>query len=255
MIDTHCHINMEDFNEDYDQVIHDAIEAGVDKMIAIGVNKETNLKAIELADKYPQVFATVGIHPGDVDDETTKGLEELFSHPKVIAVGECGMDLYWRQDNIELQRKIFVEQIELSIKHHMPLVIHTRNSFTEALECVKPYKGEVFGVFHCFSSDLEDAKKAVDYGFYVGIDGPVTFKNAKEIKDIAKEIPLDKILIETDSPYLTPHPFRGKRNEPKRLPYIAQAIADIKNISLEEVIEQTTRNAYKLFELGEEDEN
>jgi TatD DNase family protein len=131
-------------------------------------------------------------------------------------------------------------------------VIHTRNSFKEAYACVKPYQGQIRGVFHCFSSDLKDAKKAVDLGFYVGIDGPVTFKNAKEIKEIATHIPLDRILIETDSPYLSPHPFRGKRNEPKRLKYIAQAIADLRDCNVSTVIEQTTRNAKNLFRLGEQ---
>ncbi|QWB96348.1 TatD family hydrolase [Mycoplasmatota bacterium] len=250
MIDTHCHLNIEEFEMDYQQVIKDALAEGVNEMIVIGIDPISNKKAIELADTFNELYATVGIHPGVVDDYDIQSIEPLLKHEKVIAIGEIGLDLYWRQDNIEKQKEIFIKQIQLAIKHQLPIVIHTRNSFSEAYDCVKPYKGKIKGVFHCFSSHLEDAKKAVDLGFYIGIDGPVTFKNAKDIKEIATHIPLDKILIETDSPYLSPHPFRGKRNEPKRLSYIAQAIADLKGISKEEVVKITTLNAHELFHIG-----
>jgi TatD DNase family protein len=251
MIDTHCHLNIEEFELDYKKVIEDAKAEGVKEMIVIGIDPISNQKAIELTRAFDDIYATVGIHPGVVDDHGIESIEALLKHKKVVALGEIGLDLYWRQDNIEKQKEIFIKQIELAIKYDMPIVIHTRSSFSEAYECVRPYKGKITGVFHCFSSTLEDAQKAIDLGFYVGIDGPVTFKNAKDIKDIAKHIPLDKILIETDSPYLSPHPFRGKRNEPKRLTYIAQAIAELKGISKEEVERVTTLNAHKLFNLGE----
>ncbi len=252
MIDTHCHLNIEDFNDDFDQVIQDAINSGVSKILVVGIDSKTNQKAIELALKYPEIYASVGIHPSAADDESTDGLEPLLSHPKVIAIGECGIDLYWRDDNLEKQKACFIKQIELSIKYRLPLIIHTRDSFEQTYQCIEPYNGKVFGVFHCFTSNLENANRAIDLGFYIGVDGPVTFKNAKEVKQIVKEIPLERILLETDSPYLSPHPFRGKRNEPKRLIHIAQAIADIKNISLEAVIKQTTINATRVFQLGEE---
>jgi len=254
MIDTHCHLNIEEFKNDYEQVISDAKLEGVNQMIVIGIDPVSNLKAIQIANSFQNIYATVGIHPGVVDDYDISSIENLLKEPKVIAIGEIGIDLYWRQDNLEKQKEIFIKQIELAIKFNLPIIIHTRNSFSKAYDCVKPYKGKVKGVFHCFSSTLEDAKKAIDLGFYVGIDGPVTFKNAKDIKEIATHIPLEKILIETDSPYLSPHPFRGKRNEPKRLKYIAQAIADLKGIDISLVIQQTTKNAKSLFKLGEKNE-
>ena len=250
MIDTHCHLNIEEFEEDYQKVILNAKDAGVKKIIVIGIDPKSNQRAIELAEQYPFIYATVGIHPGVVDEFGIEGLRPLLKHEKVVALGEIGLDFYWRDDNKKRQIEIFNKQLEIAKTLNIPVVIHTRNSFLEAYECVKPYKGQIKGVFHCFSSHLEDAKKAVDLGFYIGIDGPVTFKNAKDIKEIAKHIPLDKILIETDSPYLSPHPFRGKRNEPMRLPFIAQAIADIKGIDVCEVIKQTTINANNLFNLG-----
>jgi len=250
MIDTHCHLNIETFKEDYQKVIENAKEAGVKQIIVIGIDPKSNQKAIELAEQYPFIYAAVGIYPGVVDEFGIEGLRPLLDHKKVVALGEIGLDFYWRDDNKKRQIEIFEKQLDIAEELNLPVVIHTRNSFREAYQCVKPYKGRIKGVFHCFSSTLEDAKKAVDLGFYIGIDGPVTFKNAKDIKEIAKHIPLDKILIETDSPYLSPHPFRGKRNEPMRLPYIAQAIADIKGIDVSEVIKQTTINANNLFNLG-----
>ena len=251
MIDTHCHVNIEEFEKDSDQVIKDAIASGVKKMIVIGIDQKSNLKAIAIAEQYEEVYVAVGIHPSVCEEENFDDLIKLISHPKVVAIGECGIDLYWQQDNLEKQKEVFIKQIELSILHKLPLIIHTRNSFKEAYDCVIPYKNKARGVFHCFSSNLEDAFKAIGLGFYVGIDGPVTFKNAKDIKEIAKEIPLDRILIETDSPYLSPHPLRGKRNEPKNLRYIALALSEIKSCDIKEVIQETTSNAINLFKLGE----
>ncbi len=254
MIDTHCHINMKDYDQDIDQVILEAKQAGVEKLLVIGMDTYHNQRAIELAEKYSGLYATVGLHPVDVNEGTLEGIEPLFSHPKVVAVGECGLDFYHTTDNKDLQIEMFIKQIELSIEYDLPLVVHTRNSFTETYNCLLPYKGKVRGVFHCFSSDLADAKKAIDLGFYVGIDGPVTFKNAPEIKEIAKEIPLDKLLIETDSPFLSPHPFRGKRNEPKRVKLVLEAIAELRGSEVMEIEKQTTKNATKLFQLGDDEQ-
>lgn len=251
MIDTHCHLNIEEFADDYKDVIERAKDNGVQQMIVIGIDPISNQKAIEIAEYYDFVYATVGIHPGVVDDYGLDGLKALLRHKKVVALGEIGLDFYWKDDNKDRQIDIFKKQLDMAVSLGLPVVIHTRNSFSEAYEVVKPYQGKIKGVFHCFSSHLEDAKKAVDLGFYVGIDGPVTFKNAKDIKEIAKDIALESILIETDSPYLSPHPFRGKRNEPSRLIHIAKAIADIKHISVDEVITQTSMNAKHLFKLGD----
>lgn len=252
MIDTHCHINDEAFLSDIDQVIKDAFYKGVKPIVVIGFDDTTNKRAIELVNQYEGLYATVGIHPSDAHDGQVSSIEPLLSHPKVVAVGECGLDFYWQDDNKEEQIDVFKKQIELSIKYNLPLVIHTRNSFKEAYECLLPYKGQAQGVFHCFSSHLEDALKAIDLGFFVGLDGPVTFKNGKDAIEIAKHIPLEWLVVETDSPYLAPTPYRGKRNEPQYLTYIVETIAHLRGISVDEVIKQTTANAKKLYHIEDD---
>jgi TatD DNase family protein len=250
IVDTHLHLNVEDYDKDLNEVIQRAYEKGVKKLIVIGMDEKTSLKAIKIAETYEHVYASVGLHPGYVDDNDTNFIEPLLKHPKVVAIGETGLDLYWTKDNIDRQIRMFVEQIELSIKHQMPLIIHTRNSFNEAYETIKPYRDKAFGVFHCFSSNVIDAQKAVDIGFYIGVDGPITFKNPKDVLPIVEQIDINHILVETDSPYLAPMPYRGKRNEPSYLFEIVKKIAEIKNLSVEDVSDITTKNAYKLFHLG-----
>ncbi|PKK97169.1 MAG: TatD family deoxyribonuclease [Tenericutes bacterium HGW-Tenericutes-3] len=250
IIDTHAHLNTEEYNEDLDDVLIRAKMNDVNQVIVIGMDEETSTKAIELAEDYDMLFATAGVHPGYVDNQNTDFLEFVLDHEKVVAVGECGIDLHWRQDNFELQRSVFLEQIELAKRFKLPLVIHTRSSFEEAYQCLVPSKGLVTGVFHCFSSDLKDAKRAIELGFYIGIDGPITFKKAEDLVEIVKHVDLKHILVETDSPYLAPMPFRGKRNEPSYTLYVVEKIAEIKKISVQEVMKQTTENAYRLFNLG-----
>jgi len=250
IVDTHAHLNTEDYQEDLEDVLIRSKMNDVNQIIVIGMDEETNLKAIELAEEHDMLFATVGVHPGYVDNQTTDHLESLLNKKKVVAIGECGIDLHWRQDNYELQRSIFIEQIELAKRFKLPLVIHTRSSFEEAYQCLVSSKGKVTGVFHCFSSNLKDAKRAIDLGFYIGIDGPITFKKAEDLVDIVQNIDLKHILVETDSPYLAPMPYRGKRNEPAHTKYVVEKIAEIKKISVEEVMKQTTENAYNLFNLG-----
>ncbi|MBU1094377.1 MAG: TatD family hydrolase [Firmicutes bacterium] len=250
IVDTHAHLNTEEYQSDMIEVLESARTNHVDQIIVIGMDKATNEIAIKLAQTHEMLFATVGVHPGYVDHETTDHLESLITNEKVVAIGECGIDLHWRQDNYNLQKTIFLEQIELAKKYKLPLVIHTRSSFEEAYQCLLPYKGLVTGVFHCFSSNLLDAKRAVELGFYIGIDGPITFKKAADLVEIVENIDLKHILVETDSPYLAPMPFRGKRNEPAYTKYVVEKIAEIKKISVEEVMNQTTENAYHLFKLG-----
>jgi TatD DNase family protein len=250
IVDTHLHLNVEDYDKDLNEVIKRAYDKGVKKLIVIGMDEKTSLKAIEIAETYEHVYASVGLHPGYVDDNDTDFIEPLLKHPKVVAVGETGLDLYWSKDNVARQIEMFVAQIKLSIKHQLPLVIHTRNSFDKAYETIRPYKDKAFGVFHCFSSTVEDAKKAVDIGFYVGVDGPITFKNPKDILSIVEHIDLNRILVETDSPYLAPMPYRGKRNEPSYLFEVVKKIAEIKKLSIEDVSNITTQNANKLFRIG-----
>jgi TatD DNase family protein len=250
IIDTHAHLNTKDFDHDLDDTILRANMNDVTDIIVIGMDEYHNHKAIEIASQHDNIYATVGLHPGYVDEGTIDHLEALIKENKVVAIGECGLDLYWQQDNIERQKEVFIKQIELSIKYQLPLVIHTRNSFTEAYDCLKPYAGKVKGVFHCFSSHIEDAKKAIDLGFMIGIDGPITYKNAHEIKEIAEFIDLKHILVETDSPYLSPIPHRGSRNEPANTKEVVKKIAEIRGLSIEEVADITYENAKRLFHIG-----
>lgn len=250
IVDTHAHLNTPDFYDDLLEVLARAQQFGVTKTIVIGMNEPANLQAIEMAKHHDMLFASVGVHPADADTETTAHLKHLVRETKVVAIGECGIDLYWRKDNLEVQKRVFNEQIELAAHTNLPLIIHTRNSFQEVYECLLPYKGRVKGVFHCFSASPEDAKRALDLGFYIGIGGPLTFPKSYELTRLVREIDLTWILLETDSPYLAPQPYRGKRNEPGYTIHVATAIAAIKGISVEEVARQTTHNAHQLFQLG-----
>ncbi|MFH1692717.1 MAG: TatD family hydrolase [Bacillota bacterium] len=250
IVDTHAHLNTDEYKNDLDLVLARAKKNNVTQIIVIGMDEPSNELAIRLAHEHHMLYASVGVHPGYVDHQKTDHLEVLLKQRKVVAIGECGIDLHWRQDNYELQKEVFLEQIELAKRYKLPLVIHTRSSFEEAYRCLLPSKGKVKGVFHCFNSDLKDAKRAIDLGFYIGIDGPITFKKAEELVDIVKAIDLEHILVETDSPYLAPMPFRGKRNEPAYTKYVVEKIAEIKDISIEEVMRQTSKNAQDLFNLG-----
>lgn len=256
MFDTHAHINIDKYNKDVDEIIKDAKRNGVNYILVIGMDLETSKKAIAIANNYNNVYASVGVHPGYVNNSDHELLNNLYNNDKVVSVGEIGLDFYWTDENKDLQIEVFESQVKKAIKLNLPIIIHTRNSFSETYNILKKYKGKVRGVFHCFSSNLEDAKKAIDLGFYIGIDGPITFKkNNLELIEIVKNIDLKHILIETDSPYLTPEPFRGKTNEPKNLKFIAKKIAEIKNISLEKCIKVTTNNAFNLFKIKKESNN
>lgn len=250
MIDTHAHLNIEQYEENIEQIIQNAQKIGVNKIIVVGMDKKTSLKAIQLANQYDMIYATVGIHPSYVDNSNHNKLNELYNKNKVVAVGEIGLDFYWREDNKKIQEQFFEEQIQKAIKLNLPVIIHTRNSFNETYNIVKKYKNQLRGVFHCFSSNLSDAKKVIDLGFYIGIDGPITFKNKNQsLVEIVKNIDLKHILIETDSPYLTPEPYRGKTNQPANVYYVAKKIAEIKKLSIDEVINTTSNNAKNLFNL------
>lgn len=253
IFDTHAHLNMEDFDQDIDHVLSRALKNDVTKVLVIGMDEPSNKRAIALAETHDMLYATVGIHPGYVDDDQdTERLRSYIDHPKVVAIGECGLDFYWRDDNKELQEKVYEAQIQLAILYQKPLVIHTRNSFHEAYQKLIPYKGLVRGVFHCFSSDLIDAKKAIDLGFMIGIDGPITFKKNDVLKEIIENIDLKHILVETDSPYMTPIPHRGKRNEPGYTRFVVEKIAEIKKMDAHEVAQITRDNAHRLFHIKED---
>jgi len=258
-IDSHCHLFYDDFKNDLSEVISRAINSGVKYFIVPATNHETARQAIELAEQYPSIFVSVGFHPLDLSEFSTDRLaliEKMILHPKVIAIGEIGIDYFYDRSPREYQKEIFSLQIELAIRTDLPIIVHTRDSVHDAVEIAVRYaksypewrnKGKR-GVFHCFTGDKAQAKTLFDSNFLISFPGPVTFKKST-MPDLIKEIGIENIMVETDSPYLTPVPFRGKRNEPSYIPLIAQKIADTLNISIEEVGRITTANAKKLFNL------
>ncbi|MCM3093684.1 MULTISPECIES: TatD family hydrolase [unclassified Cytobacillus] len=249
--DTHAHLNAEQYNEDLQEVIDRALSEGISNIVVVGFDRPTIEKAMELTEKYDFIYASVGWHPVDAIDMTEEDLlwiEKLSSHPKVVALGEMGLDYYWDKSPKDIQQEVFRKQIRLAKKVKLPIVIHNRDATADIVEILKEEgAGEVGGIMHCFSGSPEIAQECVDMNFYISLGGPVTFKNAKKPKEVADIIPLEKLLIETDCPYLTPHPHRGKRNEPSYVKLVAEQIAEIKGLTTEEVAQATTENAKKLF--------
>jgi len=281
LIDTHCHLDFPDFNPDRDSVIRRAVEAGVTRMIAIGTNLVTSRAALALADRHPEVYATIGIHPNEVTevpDDAVAQLEKLATHPKVAAIGECGFDYHSLPSSKEAaftnvtaaigttapgaesaaiadadiknrQSIFFQEQLDLAAKLGLNVVIHQRDSWKDTLHALKPYTGRLKGVFHCFSGDTEQACHIIELGHSLSFTGIVTFKNAKTVQDVAKRVPLGSLFVETDCPYLAPDPDRGKRCEPAHTRRVAEKIASLRGLSLEETARATTQAAEKFFRL------
>ncbi|MEH7300966.1 TatD family hydrolase [Neobacillus drentensis] len=251
LFDTHVHLNADQYNEDLEEVIARAQEAGVTNMVVVGFDRPTITRAMELVEQYEFLYACVGWHPVDAIDMTDEDLlwiEELASHRKVVAIGEMGLDYHWDKSPKDIQKEVFRKQIRLAKKVKLPIVIHNREATADIVDILKEEGAEeVGGIMHCFSGSAEVAKECVKMNFYISLGGPVTFKNAKKPKEVAAEIPLDKLLIETDCPYLAPHPYRGKRNEPGYVKLVAEEIAEIKELTFEEVADATTRNAKKVF--------
>lgn len=248
-IDTHMHIG-DDFGVHPDLYVKNADNADVKVLIASFCEKDDIMLSTKFVGKYKNLYACIGYHPevsNKIVEKDYEILEEMVkNNSKIVAIGEIGLDYYWDKDNKQKQREVFCKQLEIAEKLNMPVVIHSRDSINETYEILSKYK--VNGVIHCFSGSLEMAKKFIDIGFLLGIGGVVTFKNSKLYK-VIEEIPLESIVLETDSPYLTPEPNRGKTNESSNIPYIAQKIADIKHISIEKVGNITTNNALSLFDL------
>jgi len=253
-IDTHVHLNADQYDEDLQQVIDRALEAKVNYMVVIGFDRKTIERAISLADKYDFIYAVVGWHPVDAIDCTEEDLlwiEELAAHPKVVAIGETGLDYHWDKSPHDVQQEIFRKQIRLAQKVNLPIVIHNRDATEDVIRILQEEHAEITGgVMHCFGGSVETAKICINLNFMISLGGPVTFKNAKTPKEVATEISLDHLMIETDAPYLAPHPHRGKRNEPSLVPLVAEEIARLKNISVEEVARATTINAIKFYNLN-----
>jgi TatD DNase family protein len=253
MIDTHVHLNFEDYIDDLETVILDAEKAGVSHMVVIGIDEGSSRLAIELSKQYPALFASVGVHPSESENmfemqaTSTQFIEDMLKEDKVVAIGECGIDLYHEDYNLEYQQHVFKNQIELAKTYQKPLIIHSRSGVRECIDMLKPYQGKVKGVFHCFNGSKEEANEILELGFYIGVNGPITFKNAKDAKDIAIHVPIEKLLIETDGPYLSPEPYRGRRNQPANVKYILKTLAQLKNMSEADVDTITTQNAKTLF--------
>ncbi|MEW5553014.1 TatD family hydrolase [Peribacillus frigoritolerans] len=251
LFDTHVHVNAEQFNEDLEDVIERAKEAGVDNMVVVGFDRPTIIRAMELIETYDFMYAAVGWHPVDAIDMTEDDLqwiEELSIHPKVVAIGEMGLDYHWDKSPKDVQMEVFRKQIRLAKKVGLPIIIHNREATADIVNILKEEEASrVGGIMHCFSGSAETALECINMNFYISLGGPVTFKNAKKPKEVAAAVPLDRLLIETDCPYLAPHPYRGKRNEPSYVKLVAEQIAEIKQLTIEEVSQATTENAKKLF--------
>ncbi|XMB86693.1 TatD family hydrolase [Mycoplasmatota bacterium WC44] len=255
IFNTHTHLNDRRFNDNYDQVIKDSFSNGVTKMIIVGYDVKSSKKAIEIADKYEGVYASVGIHPVDSKDASNESfveIEKLITHPKVVGIGECGLDYHWDTDR-ELQFKAFVKQIDLAKKYNKPLIIHSRDALKETYDILHDNNaGEIGGVMHCYSGSAQMVESFLNMNFYISLGGPVTFKNAKVPKEVAKIVPSDKLLVETDCPYLAPEPFRGKENKPYYVTYILSEIAKLREVNTEELNNDTYSNAMRLFRIGDE---
>lgn len=250
LVDTHCHLDNEKFDEDRLEVI-ERIKENLEFCVNIGYDLASSKKSLELAKEYDFIYAVIGVHPIDIaeyNEEIEKELEHLGKNPKVVAIGEIGLDYHWMTEPKEIQQERFKSQLELAERLNKPVVIHTRDAMEDTVNILKNYPN-ITGVIHCYPGSLETAKQLVDR-FYLGIGGTLTFKNSKKAVEVVKDIPLDRIVIETDCPYLTPEPFRGKRNEPIYVEYVAKKIAEIKEISVEDVTKVTTENAKKLYRIG-----
>jgi TatD DNase family protein len=248
LIDTHAHLDSPKFDGDREDVISRAQAAGVDTIVNIGFNRDTIPTTMALAEKYSFIYAAVGWHPTDaVDmklDEDLAWIEKLCAHPKVVAIGEIGLDYYWDTSPKEIQQTVFREQIRLARKVRKPIVIHNRDAHEDVVRILREEKAEeVGGIMHCFSGSWETAKMCLDINFDISFGGPVTFKNARVPKEVLALVPNDRILLETDCPYLAPHPHRGHRNEPAYVSLVAETAAEIKGISVEEMVFLTSRNA------------
>ena len=261
LFDSHAHYNDEKFKEDREEVLQAVLDVGVTKLICAGYSVEASKEAVEIASEHQNIYAIVGISPNDIPEknieygqilsEQLQQIEKLALNKKVVAIGEIGLDYYWNKENKEEQKLAFQKQIELANKLNLPIVIHTRDAVYDTLDIVKneitPAKK---GIFHCCPLNLDLIREGLKFGFYISFAGPITFKNAKNAEEAIRAVPLDRILIETDSPYLAPEPKRGTRNDSRNVRYMAEKIAQVKGMEVEEVAKVTYENAKKIFEIN-----
>ena len=246
IFETHCHYTDEQFSDRDELLTKLNNEKNVSEIITCGTDIESSKESISLAEKFPFVYAAVGFHPEELTrcDTNIPALRQLITD-KVVAIGEIGLDYYWNKENKEKQKEGFISQIKLAQELNLPVIVHDREAHGDTLEILKAYKPK--GVLHCFSGSTEMAREIIKLGMYIGIGGVITFKNAKNLPEVVETLPLDRLLLETDAPYLAPVPFRSKRNDSSLIPYIAEKIGDIKAISEEEILKNTRENAYNLF--------
>lgn len=258
LFDSHAHYDDEKFDQDREEIIQKIYDSGVEKFISAGYSLESSKRAINLANKYEFIYTTVGISPNDVKQtieetiEDIKKLEDIITrkeNDKIVGIGEIGLDYYWNKENKEIQKQAFIMQIELANRLNLPITIHTREAVSDTLEILKQHPVQQKGVFHCCPLNRELVKEALKLGFYISFAGPVTFKNSKNAQEIVEMVPNDRMLIETDSPYLAPEPVRGTRNDSRNVRYIAEKIANIKSLSTEEIAEITYQNTLKIFKI------
>lgn len=252
IFDSHAHYDSHQFDEDRDNLLKRMQEHGIGTIINSAADWDSITEVVELAENYPFLYAAVGLHPdevGDLNEERFAYVKSQCQKSKVVAVGEIGLDYYWDNESHEIQKKWFIRQLELARELDLPVVIHSRDAAEDTLKIMKEHAQGLRGSIHCFSYSKELAREYVKMGFYIGVGGVVTFKNGKKLKEIVEEIPLDRILLETDCPYLAPVPYRGKRNSSLYLSYVAQEIADLKGITYEEVVAQTEQNGKELFRI------
>lgn len=253
LFDTHAHVNDEAYDQDREAMLAACFEAGVQYIVCPGVDIETSKSAIAMAAKYPQIYAAVGIHPEEGAPKNESDwdlLDELASQSKVVAIGEIGLD-YYNDENCDhdTQKELFIRQLALARKHDLPILIHDREAHGDLMDILCKEGKDNYGILHCYSGSWEMAKELIKHNFYISFAGPVAFKNSKTVKAVAKEVPMDRLLIETDSPYLTPPPFRGKRNDPSKTQYIAEEIGRLKGMEAEEVAKTALENAKRLFKI------
>jgi TatD DNase family protein len=248
--DTHAHLDFDRFDGDRDEVIQAAYDAGVKRIVNIGADMESSRNSVNLAKKYDFIYAAVGVHPHDakgISEDDYNELSKLAQNEKVVAIGEIGLDYYYDNSPRKEQQEAFKKQLKLARELNLPIVIHSRDAKEDTLAILEEYAKGLEGIIHCYAYDLATAKRLIDMGFYLAFGGVITFNNAKDLREVVKEIALDKILIETDAPYLTPAPHRGKRNESKFVIHVAEKIAEIMGIDVAEVAEKTTENAKDLL--------
>ncbi len=261
LIDTHCHLDFDHFDSDREEVIQRALQAGVTHIVVPGIDLPASRRAVALAERYPPVYAAVGIHPNDIPPDTEsldsliQQLHGLAQHPKVVAIGEIGLDYYRDRTPADLQHLWLGRQLALAAELHLPVILHNREAGEDILDLLSEWVSQSLppelqsrsGVLHSFSGSWEDAQSALEMGFYIGFTGPITYKGADRLRHVAASVPLDHILLETDAPFLSPHPHRGERNEPAYVCYVAQKLAEIRDLEVQAVASQTTSNAKVLF--------